>query len=242
MNFLHARRNKLRSRLFLKLSLIILFILLGLTSYHYIAQDILGIEPKVGKILGTPSMYPTFPMTDENKDTQLPRDISMKVSIFKYDTVMSKYFSNWKYKFQRSDLVAFTNKEIKKMQELRHYRPYLFIKRVIAVPGDIVEIKNGLVFINDAPLFESYTANQLSTKPGNFLRDCSKITIPENKLFVMGDNRESSNDSRNFGPINFSDVQYYMPWESNKKYFISKYRDTVTEVKKYYDENLDICH
>jgi len=66
------------------------------------------------------------------------------------------------------------------------------IKRVIGLPGDTVEIKQGIVYVNDQPLDEPYEKEQ----PRN---DFAKITVPANSYFMMGDNRNNSNDSRYWG-------------------------------------------
>lgn len=65
-----------------------------------------------------------------------------------------------------------------------------FIKRVIALPGETIEIRQGVVFIDGKELNEPYVGRLADT------RDYPKTTVPEDRLFVMGDNRPNSNDSR----------------------------------------------
>lgn len=71
-----------------------------------------------------------------------------------------------------------------------------YIKRVIALPGDTIEIRNQMVYINGEPLFEDYDLNPLhpSTLYG-------PVLLEPDHLFVMGDNRQNSKDSRDFGPL-----------------------------------------
>lgn len=68
------------------------------------------------------------------------------------------------------------------------------IKRVIAVPGDTIEIKSGVVFVNDEILDEPY----INTVTNH---DVELTVIPEGTYFMMGDNRYVSLDSRQLGPI-----------------------------------------
>ncbi len=71
-----------------------------------------------------------------------------------------------------------------------------FVKRAIGLPGETVEVRNSTVYINGEPLSESY----VNPEPYN---DMAAVTVPENHVFVMGDNRAHSLDSRTekIGPI-----------------------------------------
>jgi len=74
------------------------------------------------------------------------------------------------------------------------------IKRVVGLPGETVELRNGMVLINGAPLTEPYV-NPSCTQGTVTLTGQTSWTIPKDMVFVMGDNRCDSTDSRAFGPI-----------------------------------------
>ena len=79
---------------------------------------------------------------------------------------------------KRGDIVVFENKEITNS---------LIVKRIIAVPGDAVELQNGCLFINEKPYEDEF-----SVRYGDVSRD--RFTVPEDCYFVLGDNRSESND------------------------------------------------
>lgn len=74
------------------------------------------------------------------------------------------------------------------------------VKRVIGLPGEMVAGRNGAVYINGERLEEPYLA------AGTFTSDFGPILVPPGDLWVMGDNRTDSSDSRVFGPIPISTV------------------------------------
>lgn len=75
-----------------------------------------------------------------------------------------------------------------------------FIKRVVGLPGETVEGRDNTIFINGRPLVEPYLNG--SDLTGDF----EPVTVPDDHLFVMGDNRDGSRDSRFFGPIEQSTI------------------------------------
>ena len=75
-----------------------------------------------------------------------------------------------------------------------------FIKRVIGLPGDTVEGKDGRVWVNGQYLYEPYLPS------GTFTSNFGPVKLPAGKYWVMGDNREDSRDSRFFGPIKGSTI------------------------------------
>lgn len=74
-----------------------------------------------------------------------------------------------------------------------------YIKRVIAVAGEHIKIEDGVVYINDVIYQEPYLPEGTKTPDGNGY--CLDLVVPEGTVFVMGDNRGNSTDSRCFGCI-----------------------------------------
>jgi signal peptidase I len=100
------------------------------------------------------------------------------------------FINKFVYRFEsiaRGDVVVF-------WYPLDHSKS--FIKRVIALPGEMVEIREGLVYVNGHLLAEPYVPPQYEDA-----NDFGPMRVPANQYFVMGDHRISSNDSRVFGPV-----------------------------------------
>ena len=89
---------------------------------------------------------------------------------------------------ERGDIVVFSPTDALKAQNFKD----AFIKRLLGLPGDKVEVKAGRVYVNDQPLKENY----IEEKPNyNF----GPVTVPPNQYLVLGDNRNNSYDSHYWG-------------------------------------------
>lgn len=93
-----------------------------------------------------------------------------------------------------------------------------FIKRILGVPGDTIEVKNDAVYVNGEPLPEPYIPDEFDIMPGAFTRDRA-VTLGPDEYFVVGDNRPYSSDSRAWGPISRRDIvgkAFFRYWPADK--------------------------
>lgn len=127
-----------------------------------------------------------------------------------------RYIAEFK-KPQRGDVLVFVFPEDRSKD---------FIKRVIGIGGDLVEIRGKKVYINDRPLEDPHAYFEGDGREGSGLYvrdDYAAKRVPENHIFVMGDNRDRSYDSRFWGFVNVEDVKgkafiIYWSWDGTDRW------------------------
>ena len=138
---------------------------------------------------------------------------SMEETIMTGDSVLGEKVS---FNFRspaKGDIVTFTDPE----QDTR-----LLIKRVVATAGQSVDFVGGKLVVDGVEQEESYTLSKLSEPlPNSIAIRTYPYTVPEGCVFVMGDNRTNSQDSRYFGSIDISTIKsravlIYWPFEHFK--------------------------
>ncbi len=123
---------------------------------------------------------------------------SMEPTFHSGDRVILSKISYKLHEPQRGDVIAFQSPQNQDIE---------FFKRIIGVPGDKIEITNGSVYVNGQKMIETYTFSPTNIYQGEFLKEGETVIISQRKLFVMGDNRQASFDSRAFGFIPISSIE-----------------------------------
>ena len=122
---------------------------------------------------------------------------SMKETLFPGDMILVEKIDKWTGKdYQYGDIVVFDF----------GFEKHRLVKRIIGLPGDVIDIENGELFLNGEKSEESYVGNNKTMILDNNNGIIFPYMIPEDSVFLMGDNREESSDSRVFGAVRIKDI------------------------------------
>ena len=176
--------------------LFFLIILLPVWSIPYLlafqlTKVSLGYTNTPNSVSGTGSMYPTFPKGEGKTVKEQSKEIVATPGMLPYPNglvLLGKRYLN--HQLGRGDIVTFFNNKTKEISERDSGEAHGFIKRIIGLPGDKIELREGVLYLNNEPQKEPYIARARSTFGGGFIPECKTLTVPENKLIVMGDNRK----------------------------------------------------
>lgn len=134
---------------------------------------------------------------------------SMRMTLIEGDLILvNKFiygakvpFTNWRLPAlrqpKRGDVIVFIYPEDKKKD---------FIKRLVGLPEETIEIKGGSIYVNDKPAAEPIFKQIYYYNRGEFASEGQKITVPKDSYFVLGDNSNSSKDSRYWGFVPKDDL------------------------------------
>lgn len=216
----------------------VLFIMLpiwGVAYYSLFSVIKYGLgytESEISNISGTGSMYPTLPKGTKGKDPkELSKETVATIGLQPYPNgfvINSKRYFD--YKISRGDIVTAQNEKINESSMKIYGENSSVIKRIVAIGGDKIEIKDGTFYLNGESQKEPYTAKPKSTFGETFLQECKQYEVPSDSVFLMGDNRKGSGDSREFGSVKYSEITSVLPLSKQKGDLVKNWRDTSNDL------------
>ena len=196
-------------------------ILFGYRLFLFGAERV-GLAYAPVEISGTGSMYPTFPKGTAKTLEEQAKETVATVYMRRFPGGITAFEKTWfRHTLGYGDIVHFknsaTNAILQKEQIGNLDRG--FVKRIIGLPGDRIEIRNGFVYRNGIFVEEPYTATPKSTFGGTSIHECKSQVVPSDSVLVMGDNRKASNDSRfDVGFVPIKDISRVLPWTMQEQY------------------------
>lgn len=193
---------------------IVIAVILALLFRYFVAT------PTVVKMS---SMFPTLKEADRlilNRTIRISKQLPNRGDIITFEAPSKKSYTY--SEIAESNLVAKYEREpIDLLGKFTYYvlelKKESYIKRVIALPGEHIEIKEGIVYINGEKLQEDYLQDGIVTDISD--TEFNDFIVPDNCVFAMGDNRAHSTDCRDFGCIPLEKIEsivLFRIWPINK--------------------------
>ena len=161
-------------------------------------------------IVKQPSMYPTLKENQRlilNRWTRTTKQMPERGDIITFEAPSMTYVSE--DHFNNNVIARYENEPTNWFSKFVYYvleiKKESYIKRVIGLPGDHIQIKDGKVFLNGSELDEPYLQEGVATNAESPV--FTDLVVPDNCVFAMGDNREHSTDSRSFGCIPLKKIE-----------------------------------
>ncbi|MCS6860781.1 MAG: signal peptidase I [Abditibacteriales bacterium] len=126
--------------------------------------------------------------------TAMVAGVSMQPTLHPHDYVLINKYTPTLGRVRRGDVVF-----LRWDDENAEQGSDVVVKRIIGLPGDRVEIRGGQVYVNGEPLDEPYVDHRL-------VYEAFRYTVPEGAVFVLGDNRSNSEDSRDHGAVSITNI------------------------------------
>ncbi len=190
----------------------------------YITEDI--------NIVGTGSMYPTWERGAKGKSNkELTKEIISTAGFLPYPNgvvIAGRRFLG--HTLGRGDIITWENDATRELTSKDGADPAGLLKRIIGLPGDTIELRDGIVYLNGEPQKEPYVAKPHSTFGEKFLRECQVVAVPQDAVFAMGDNRKGSSDSREIGFAPIKDIRLVLPLEKQKGKLDKNWHDATNDL------------
>mgnify|MGYP001187701160 CR=1 FL=1 len=213
----------------------------GYVSVGALAASQLGYITEDINIVGTGSMYPTWEKGTKGKSNkELAKEIITTAGFLPYPNgivINGKRYLG--HTLGRGDIITWENDATRELTSRDGGDPAGLLKRIIGLPGDTIELRDGIVYLNNEPQKEPYIAKPRSTFGEKFLKECQAITVPQDAIFAMGDNRKGSSDSREIGFAPIKDIRLVLPLEKQKGKLDKNWHDATNDLSDTVKPTID---
>lgn len=213
----------------------------GYVSVGALAANQLGYITEDINIVGTGSMYPTWDKGTKGKSNKdLAKEIITTAGFLPYPNGIvlggKRYLG---HALGRGDIITWENDATRELTSRDGGDPAGLLKRIIGLPGDTIELKDGIVYLNGEQQREPYIAKPRSTFGEKFLKECQTVVVPQDAVFAMGDNRKGSSDSREIGFAPIKDIRLVLPLEKQKGKLDKNWHDATNDLSDTVKPTID---